>query len=108
MARLRGQLKVEHQRAEHASKAFYESDEYAALEDTNINIGREEVFYTIWRRYPYLNFSFLGQGVLDVIEGFKAKLAEELTLITEVLDDKVHQPGEEEHEAMDEDEGRQQ
>ena len=44
--------------------------------------------------------------MLDVIEGFKAKLAEEVTLITEVLDDEAHQPGEEERDAMDEDEGR--
>ena len=89
MASLRGQLEVEHQRAEDASKAFYESEEYATMEDTNINIGREEVFYMVWRRYLDLDFSFLGQGVVNVIEGFKAKLAEEATPITEVPDDEV-------------------
>ena len=72
MASLRGQLKIKHQRAEDASRAFYESKEYANLENSNINIGREEVFYTVWRKYPDLDFSFLGQGVLDVIKGFKA------------------------------------
>ena len=107
VASLRGQLEVKHQRAEDASKAFYENEEYATLEDTKINIGRDEVFYTVWRRYPDLDFSFLGPGVLDVIEGFKAKLAEEATPITEVLDDEAHQPDEEEREAMDKDEGRQ-
>ena len=44
---LRGQLEVKHRRAEDASKAFYESEEYATIEDTNINIGREQVFYTV-------------------------------------------------------------
>ena len=47
MANLRGQLEIEHQRAEDASRAFYESKEYASLEDSNINIRKEEVFYTV-------------------------------------------------------------
>ena len=74
MASLKGQLEVEHQRAEDASRAFYESEDYVNLESTNINIRREGVFYTVWRKYPDLDFSFLGEGVLDVIEGFKTKL----------------------------------
>ena len=44
---MRGQLEVEHQRAEDTSKAFYESEEYTSMEDTNINIGMEQVFYTV-------------------------------------------------------------
>ena len=76
------------------------------MENANINIGRKEVFYTVWRKYPDLDFSFLGQGVLDVIEGFKDKLAKEAAPLIEVLNDETHQPGEEDHEAMDEDEGR--
>ena len=108
VASLRGQLEVEHQRAEDASKAFYESEEYASMEDTNINIGREQVFYMVWRRYPDLDFSFLGQEVLNVIEGFKAKLAEEATSITEVPNDEAQQPGEDELETMEEDLGRDQ
>ena len=44
------------------------------MENTNINIRREKVFYTVWRKYPDFDFSFLGQGVLEVIEGFKARL----------------------------------
>ena len=98
MASLRSQLEAEHQRAEDASRAFYESEEYLNLESTNINIGREEVF----------DFSFLGEGVLEVIETFKTKLAEEETPLTEVLDDETQQPEEAKQEAMDEDEDRQQ
>ena len=44
--------------------------------------------------------------MLDVIEGFKAKLTEEPALITKVPDDEVRQPNEEEPETMDKDEGR--
>ena len=102
------QLEDEHQQAKDASKAFYESEEYLNLENTNINIGRQEVFYTVWRKYPDLNFSFLGEGVLRVIEGFKAKLTEEATPLTEVPDDEICQPGGVEEEMMDEDEGSQQ
>ena len=47
VASLRDQLEVEHQRAEDASRAFYKSEEYATLEETNLNVGREQVFYTI-------------------------------------------------------------
>ena len=54
MASLTSQLEVKHQRAEDASRAFHESEEYTNLENTNIDIGREEVFYTIWRKYPDL------------------------------------------------------
>ena len=86
---LKGQLEVEHQRAEDTSKAFYDSEEYAAIEDTNINLGREQVFSMFWRRYLDLDFSFLGQEVVNVIEGFKAKLAEEATPITEMPDDEA-------------------
>ena len=43
-----------------------------------------------------------------MIEGFKAKLAEEVTPLIEVLDDEVRQAGEVVEEMMDEDEGRQQ
>ena len=57
------------------------------MESTNINIGREDVFYTVWRKYLDLDFSFLGKGVLRVIEGFKTKLAKEATPLTEVPDD---------------------
>ena len=78
------------------------------MESTNINIGREEVFYTVWRKYLDFDFSFLGEGVLEVIEGFKTKLAEETTPLIEVLDDETHQPSEAEQEAMDEDKDRQQ
>ena len=46
--------------------------------------------------------------MLDVIEGFKAKLAEEATPFTEVPDDKVRQPGKEEPKTMDKDKGREQ
>ena len=52
------------------------------------------------------DFSFVGEGVLEVIKGFKTKLAEKETPLTEVLDDEAHQPGEAEQEAMDEDEDR--
>ena len=76
MASLRSQLEVEHQCVEDASRAFYESEEYLNLESTNIKIGREEVFYTVWRKYPDLDFSFLGESVLEVIKGFKTKLVE--------------------------------
>ena len=89
VASLRGQLEVERQRADDASKGFYESEEYAALEETILNSGREQVFYTVWRKYPDLDFSFLGPEVVNVIEGFKAKLAEEATLITEVPDEEA-------------------
>ena len=41
VANLTSQLEAKHQRAEDASKAFYESEEYLNLENTNINIGRE-------------------------------------------------------------------
>ena len=107
VASLTNQLEAEHRRAKNASKAFYESEEYLNLENTNINLGREEVFYTVWRKYPDLDFSFLGEGILGVIEGFKAKLAEEATPLTEVSDDEVRQAGEVVEEMMDEDEGRQ-
>ena len=43
-----------------------------------------------------------------MIEGFKAKLAEEVTSITEILDDEVRQVDNMVGEMMDEDEGRQQ
>ena len=43
-----------------------------------------------------------------MIEGFKAKLVEKANPITEVPDDEVRQPGDEEPETMDEDEGRKQ
>ena len=76
------------------------------MEDTNINIEKEQVFYTVWRRYPDLDFSFLGQEVVNEIEGFKAKLAEEATPIIDVPNDEVRQPNKEEPETMDEDEGR--
>ena len=39
-----------------------------------------------------------------MIKSFKAKLVEEATPLTKVLDDEAHQPGEAEQEAMDEDE----
>ena len=89
VASLMSQLEAEHQRAENASKAFYESEEYLNLENTNINIEKEGDFYIVWRKYPYLDFFFLGEGVFRVIEGFKAKLAEEATPLTEILDDEV-------------------
>ena len=41
--------------------------------------------------------------MLDVIKSFKAKLVEEATPLTKVLDDEAHQPGEAEQEAMEED-----
>ena len=47
MASLTNQLETERKRAKNASKAFYESEEYLNLENTNINLGREKVFYTI-------------------------------------------------------------
>ena len=53
-----------------------------------------------------LDFSFLGEGVLGVIEGFKAKLAEEATAITEIPDDKTQQACDMVQEMMDEDERR--
>ena len=106
MASLTSQLEAEHQRAEDASKAFYESEEYLNLENTNINIGRNGVFYTVWRKYPDLDFSLLGEGMLGVIEGFKAKLAEESNSLTEVPNDQIRQPGEVEQEMMHEDKGR--
>ena len=59
-------------------------------------------------KYPDLDFSFLGEGVLRVIEGFKAKPIEETTPLTEVPNNEVHQLGEVMEEMMDEDEGRQQ
>ena len=43
-----------------------------------------------------------------MIEGFKAKLAEEATPLTEVPNDEIRQPGEVEQKMMDEDEGKQQ
>ena len=46
--------------------------------------------------------------MLGVIKGFKAKLAEDETLLTEIPDDEVRQAGEVVEEMMDEDEGRQQ
>ena len=45
MVSLRGELEVEHQRAEDALKAFYEIEESATMEDTNINIGMEQVLH---------------------------------------------------------------
>ena len=108
MASLISQLKTEHQRAKNASKAFYESEEYLNLENTNINLEREEIFYTVWQKYPDLDFSFLRDGVLGVIEGFKAKLAEEATPPTEIPDDEVYPAGDMVEELMDEDERRQQ
>ena len=47
VASLTSQLEVKHRRAEDASKGFYENKEYLNLENTNINIRREEVFYTV-------------------------------------------------------------
>ena len=44
--------------------------------------------------------------MLDVIKGFRAKLAEEATPFTEVLDDKAYQPSKAEQEAIDGDEDR--
>ena len=61
------------------------------MESTNINIRREEVFYTVWRKYPDIDFFFLSEGVLEAIEGFKTKLAKEATPFTEVLDNETHQ-----------------
>ena len=89
MASLTSQLEVEHRQAKNASKGFYESEEHLNLENTNITLGREEVFYTVWRKYPDHDFSFLGEGVLRVIEGFKAKLTEEATPLAKVPDDEV-------------------
>ena len=89
VASVTNQLETEYQQAEDASRAFYESNEYINLENTNINLGREEVFYTIWRKYPDLDFSFLGEGVLGVIEGFKAKLAKKVTPIIEIPNDET-------------------
>ena len=43
-----------------------------------------------------------------MIEGFKAKLIEEATPLTEVSDDEILQAGEVEEEMMDDDEGRHQ
>ena len=94
VASLKSQLEAEHQRAEDASRAFYESEEYLNLESTNINIGREEVFHTVRRKYLDLDFSFVGEVVLEVIERFKTKLAEEATPLTEVLDNETQQPDE--------------
>ena len=105
VANLRGQLDIERQRADDAQKGFYESEEYATLEETILNSGREEVFYTVWMKYPDLDFSFLGPEVVSVIEGFKAKLAEEAAPITEVPDEEAQQPGEEEAQGMDDDLG---
>ena len=42
-----------------------------------------------------------------MIEGFKGKLADEVTSLIEVPDDEIHQPGKVEQDMMDEDEGRQ-
>ena len=105
VASLRGLLEVEHQRVDDASRAFYESEEYATLEETNLNAGKEQVFYTVWMRYPDLDFSFLAPEVVRVIDGFKAKLAEEAVPITEVPDDEVQQLGAEKPERMEEDRG---
>ena len=69
--------------------------------------GRDEVFYTIWRKYRDLDFSFLRKGMLRVIEGFKAKLAKDATPLTLVLNDEVFYSGKVVEEMMDEDEGRQ-
>ena len=46
--------------------------------------------------------------MLGVIKGFKAKLTEEATPLTEIPDDEVHQAGDMVEKMMDEDEGRQQ
>ena len=46
--------------------------------------------------------------MLGVIQGFKAKLAEEATSFTEIPDDEVCQAGEVVEEMIVEDEGRQQ
>ena len=43
-----------------------------------------------------------------MIEGFKAKLADEATPLAKIPDDEIRQPSEVEQEMMDEDEGRQQ
>ena len=90
-----------------ASEAFYESEEYLNLEKTNSNLGREKVFYTVWRKCTYLNLSFLRECVLGVIEGFKAKFAEEATPLIEIPNDEVLQIGEVVEEIMDKDEGMQ-
>ena len=89
MASLTNQLDIERQRVEDASRAFYESEEYLNLKNTNINLRREAIFYTIWRKYLDLDFLFLREGVLGVIKGFKAKLTEEATPITKIPDDKT-------------------
>ena len=47
VASLTSQLETEHQRAENTSKAFYKSEEYLNLENNNINLGRDKVFYTV-------------------------------------------------------------
>ena len=75
---------------------------------TILNSGREQVFYTVWRKYPDHDFSFLGPDVVKVIEDFKAKLAEEATPITEVPVEEAQQQGEEEVERMEDDQGREQ
>ena len=61
------------------------------LDNTTINLRREQVFYIVWRKYPDLDFLFLREGILGVIEGFKAKSAEKANPITEILDDKTQQ-----------------
>ena len=58
------------------------------------------------QKYPDLEVLFLGEGVLGVIEGFKAKLTKEATPLTEILDDVVCQAGKMVEEMMDEDERR--
>ena len=108
VASLTSQLKTEHQRAENSSKDFYESKEYLNLENTNINLEWEEVFYTVLQKYPNLEFSFLRESVLGVIKGFKAKLVEDATPLTEIPDDEVRQAGKMVEEIMDKDERRQQ
>ena len=61
VASLTRQLETKHQRDKNASKAFYESEEYLNLENYNTNLGQVEVFYIVWRKYPDLDFSFLGE-----------------------------------------------
>ena len=57
-------------------------------------------------KYPDLDFSFLGEGILGVIEGFKAKPIEEAIPITEIPDDETQQVSDMVQELMDEDERR--
>ena len=42
-------------------KLFMKVRSILNLKNTNIMIGREEVFYIVWRKYPDLDFSFLGE-----------------------------------------------